>query len=220
LTLLSVITPLFNRSDLTGKFLRTMLGHLAFGVEVILVDNNSQDNTEEVASFYTSYTSKIKYIKLDRNYGFSKANNFGVAMATSDNLLFMSNDVEIRGELVLPIVHRLTDDCLVGHKYINFNSGWNFFNELDTPIYYLEGSLIGITRKTHHEIGGWDERFLIDYEDMDYCYRATRAGKKLVQLDLPTNHLFGQSSDPQKRLEITLDSQRKFCEKWHFTIKK
>ena len=60
--------------------------------EIIIVDNNSMDNTYDMVKPYIQYSSpKIKYI-LEKKQGLSYARNTGVAFSQSDLVAFIDDD--------------------------------------------------------------------------------------------------------------------------------
>ena len=59
--------------------------------EIIVVDNNSQDNAEELLN--NSFGKEnINFIKLSQNIGFGRANNEGFRYAKGRNVLFLNPD--------------------------------------------------------------------------------------------------------------------------------
>jgi len=44
---------------------------------------------------------------------------------------------------------------------------------------YVSGSLMLFTKKVINKIGYWDKKYFMYYEDVDFCYRAWKAGLKV-----------------------------------------
>lgn len=216
----SVITPVWNRADLTMQFLYKNWALYAGypEVEFVIVDNASTDGTGGVLDGWRlQYGHRLRVIHNDRNTGFGPGHNLGARLAQGDIFIFLSNDVIPAGDYVMPIGQALEEDpgALVGPELLRHNTGWNTFN--GTTIAYLAGHCVACRRETWERLGGWDERYVpCDYEDIDLSYAALKAGIPLVQVSLPLTHLFGQSAQALDggRLAITLESQRKFKEKW------
>ncbi len=71
------------------------------GIEVIVVDNNSKDDS--VAMIKRDFP-QVKIIQNKENLGFSKANNIGIKNSNSSNYLFLNSDTVIsRYSLVKPL---------------------------------------------------------------------------------------------------------------------
>ena len=219
---ISVITPIWNRADLTADFLLKNW-HLYASredVEFVLVDNGSTDHTHVIiAQFQGIIGDRLSVHRNPQNTGFGPGHNQGVEMARGDVFVFLSNDVTPLGDYVTPVVQALAEEptALVGPEMLRHDTGWNTFN--GTTIAYLAGHCIACKRATWETLGGWDERYVpCDYEDIDLSYTAIQKGVPLVEVPLSLHHAFGQSAAQLSggRLEITMRSQAKFKEKWGF----
>ena len=221
--MVSVICPVWNNSELTHKFLYqhwNLLARPSQGgdVEIIIIDNGSTDNTALIlASWQKTMGQQLKVIINPYNLGFGPANNQGAAIVKGDILVFISNDVEVRGDYLSLIKSRVDDNALYGAHLLDYDTGWNVFN--GEKVDYLAGWCIIATRKVWDDLGGWDERYIpCDYEDVDLSLTATKKGYLLGEIALPLHHLSGQSAQylTGGRLAITLNSQKLFKEKWRF----
>jgi glycosyltransferase involved in cell wall biosynthesis len=99
---ISVILSTYNRADLLpgaiGAFLQQNTQGVTF--EVILVDNNSTDNTKEVAGNYaTSHPGLIKYV-FEPKQGLSHGRNAGIANAQGKFLAFTDDDVRVHNDWI------------------------------------------------------------------------------------------------------------------------
>jgi GT2 family glycosyltransferase len=57
--------------------------------EIIVVDNHSEDNSKDLI---TNAFTKVRWIQLDYNAGFARANNAGIRSAQGDILLLLNSD--------------------------------------------------------------------------------------------------------------------------------
>ncbi len=92
---ISVIIPTYNREKYIRSSLLSVLGQKGQGdafdmIEVIVVDDCSSDNTEEVIRNLNE--GRIIYKKLDKNSGPAAARNAGAAMAKGDWIAFQDSD--------------------------------------------------------------------------------------------------------------------------------
>lgn len=60
--------------------------------EVIVVDNNSKDNSRKILSEITRTRTNTKLIFMDKNLGFSKGNNVGMRSAKGEYVALVNND--------------------------------------------------------------------------------------------------------------------------------
>lgn len=91
------------------KWLKSLLR--ALGKEdcvVVVVDNNSLDGSANLAD-----------IQLNGNWGYAMGNNIGASMVTTENILFMNNDMLPKQGFIPAMEQRCTDEYpIVGAKLI------------------------------------------------------------------------------------------------------
>jgi glycosyltransferase involved in cell wall biosynthesis len=88
----SVVIPTFNRAYLIERPIRSVLAQTCSSFEIIVVDDNSTDNTEEIVKGIGD--SRIKYVRHDQNYGSNVARNTGIENATGEFIAFLDSDDE------------------------------------------------------------------------------------------------------------------------------
>ena len=86
----SVILHTYNRAHLLERSLSSVLSQLENNDELIVVDDGSADNTENVI---TKYGNRLRYIKID-NQGAGVARNRGVKEADNPLIAFIDSDDE------------------------------------------------------------------------------------------------------------------------------
>lgn len=87
--LFSIIIPTYNRAEFIKKTIESILKQDYDNFEIIIVDDGSKDNTEEVISAIQS--DKIKYFKKE-NGERGAARNYGIARAKGDYITFLDSD--------------------------------------------------------------------------------------------------------------------------------
>lgn len=90
--MVSVVLPSYNRANLLGRAVESILGQSYQGFELIVVDDGSTDNTQEVVSAFKD--ERIRYTKLDGNYGPAYARNVGIRSAKYQYIAFHDSDDE------------------------------------------------------------------------------------------------------------------------------
>lgn len=88
--LVSVIIPIYNRAHLIRRTLDSVLKQSYRNLEIIIVDDASTDNTEEVIK--TIADPRIRYIRHPTNSGGGTARNTGVKEATGKYVTFLDSD--------------------------------------------------------------------------------------------------------------------------------
>ncbi len=84
----SVIIPTFNRQEVVGQAVQSVLAQTYTDYEVLVVDDGSTDDTEQVLH---TWHSSIRYIK-KANGGPASARNEGLRHASSDYVAFLDSD--------------------------------------------------------------------------------------------------------------------------------
>jgi len=108
---LSVIILSYNTKDLTLQCISQLQNALLKGslkAELIIVDNNSQDGSQEALK-KIAIVPDIKVICNPSNYGYGKANNKGLAIAEGRYILYLNSDVLISEQLIFDSLIREMD---------------------------------------------------------------------------------------------------------------
>ena len=88
--LVSVVLITYNRGDLIGESVRSVMAQTYQNWEIIIVDDGSEDNTEEVV--YRLANPKIRYLRIDHCGLLGKVRNLGIKMATGEYVAFQDSD--------------------------------------------------------------------------------------------------------------------------------
>jgi GT2 family glycosyltransferase len=194
---------------------------------VILLDNGGGDDAIAVGDAFGSSDRELNIVRADRNLGVAGGRNFLAAIASSEWLIFVDNDVvfaselgdlvdELRvteADLVFPII--LAPDGRVsaaGGRYRRILS-WSSNGHHGCPVATAQlsrtdatdwggGACLIVRRGAFDALGGFDERHgLYGAEDLDLCLRAREAGFRATRsLLAPITHLdCGAAADPEER---------------------
>ena len=86
----SVVIPTYNRAELVLRAINSVLGQTYQNLEIVVVDDYSQDNTEEVVTAIKD--KRINYHRHDSNQGGSAARNTGIEQARGQYIAFLDSD--------------------------------------------------------------------------------------------------------------------------------
>ncbi|HXS37015.1 MAG TPA: glycosyltransferase family A protein [Flavipsychrobacter sp.] len=86
----SVVIPVYNAASTIALAIESCLAQSYSPFEIIVVNDRSTDNTENI--ILEKYGEAIKYKKLSQNMGSSVARNNGMDMATGDYIAFLDAD--------------------------------------------------------------------------------------------------------------------------------
>lgn len=99
---ISVIIPTFNRIDVLKLCLNSILTQSVSSqnYEVIIVDDCSKDNTEEVCNRYVSEYHNVVYIRNQFNQGSATTRNNGIKISKGELLIFLDNDLIVNNDYI------------------------------------------------------------------------------------------------------------------------
>jgi GT2 family glycosyltransferase len=204
----SVVIPVFNRSDCTDACLASVAATWPAELdgEVLVVDDGSTDDTPALLEAWSARDPRVRGLRLESNQGFIAACNAGAAVAAGDVLVFLNNDTLARPGWLAPLVAGLGRDKAgaVGGKLLypdgtlqeaggvvfDDADGCNFGKgdpEPDHPIFdhvrdvdYCSGALLATPRALFLELGGFDPAYApAYYEDADYAFRLRERGYRV-----------------------------------------
>lgn len=91
-TQISVIMPAFNCEKYISKSIDSVLHQTHKNWELIIVNDNSSDNTASIANEYAKKDSRIRVINQIPNAGCAQARNLGVSEAKGMYIAFLDSD--------------------------------------------------------------------------------------------------------------------------------
>ena len=86
----SIIIPTYNRAKCILNSIESVLNQTYPFFELLIVDDGSTDNTEEVV--HGIEDDRVKYIKMPQNGGAAAARNYGISVAQYDYIAFQDSD--------------------------------------------------------------------------------------------------------------------------------
>ena len=92
LGLVSIITPTYNCAQYIGETIDSVISQTYIYWEMIIVDDCSSDDTEEIVSKYQKQDARIKYYRLIKNSGAAVARTMAMRMATGEYMAFLDSD--------------------------------------------------------------------------------------------------------------------------------
>tara|TARA_R100000655_G_scaffold85909_3_gene125857 strand:- start:499 stop:1473 length:975 start_codon:yes stop_codon:yes gene_type:complete len=97
---LAIIIINYKTPHLTGNVLQSLSGELDITtMKVVIVDNNSRDDSLKILEEWISYNHADSWVKLiasDINTGFSGGNNIGIQSVKAKNYLLLNSDTIVR----------------------------------------------------------------------------------------------------------------------------
>lgn len=88
----SVVMPVYNRSDLVGRAIESILNQTFTDFEFIIVDDGSTDNTPDIVRSYAKKDKRIRFLSYGRNRGVGYARQYGLDAARGEFVAVMDSD--------------------------------------------------------------------------------------------------------------------------------
>ncbi len=105
----SIIVPVYNVEKYLEDCLDSILNQTYKDFEVIVVNDGSPDNSQDIIDKYAKKDSRIKSFK-KKNGGLSDARNYGVSKAKGEYLVFVDSDDSINDKLLEKVNDAIVDD--------------------------------------------------------------------------------------------------------------
>ena len=108
--LVTIIIPLYNRSTIIGETIDSILNQTYQHIEVIVIDDQSTDNSLQIAKSYESISNKIKVIQRQSSEtkGANSCRNIGLSLAKGQYVKWIDSD----DVLNLNIIELQVDDII------------------------------------------------------------------------------------------------------------
>lgn len=188
----SVILPTYNRANMVGRAVKSVLGQSYDNLELIVVDDASSDHTKKVIQEFDD--NRLKYIRHDENQGQAAAENTGIGRSTGEYIAFIDDDVEWLPSKVKNQVDAMNNAPesvgAVHCGYYNQFNGYlregnistiegNIYRDLLLKNISITTSKLLIKRQCLEECGTWDES-LPGFIDYDLCLRIAKEYEFIV----------------------------------------
>lgn len=89
---ISIVIPVYNTEEYLPKCLDSVVNQTLRDIEIIIVDDCSKGNCEEIVKAYQEKDKRIVYIKHDFNLGLFIARKTGVKKANGDYIIHLDSD--------------------------------------------------------------------------------------------------------------------------------
>lgn len=197
---ISVVIPVYNTEEYLDETIQSVIGQsIGFedNIQLILVNNASEDNSEEICRRYLEkYPDNVVYHKLEVNNGPCPARNAGMLLAEGKYINFLDSDDK--------------------WERTSFEKACTFFDE-----HYDEIDMVSCRIRHFDASDNWhglDWKFSFDEEAKiidirkDYQYVQLHAGASIIKTSAAKKHTFDDrlrhAEDAKYITEILLDNYK------------
>ncbi len=196
----SVIIVNYNGRALLGDCLDSLGAQTMKDFEVILVDNNSADDS---VTFVQERYPGVTIVRNRANLGYGGGNNAGIRISRGNYAVFLNNDTEVDARWLEQLVKPAEKDPAVGmcaSKILNYydrgqldNTGLLMYRDgiargrgrlerdvgqydREEEIFFPSGCACLYRREIFEQLGEFDEDFFLYVDDVDMGLRARLGG--------------------------------------------
>jgi GT2 family glycosyltransferase len=238
--LVSIVIPTRDRAALLEQCIRSIEEHTDYQhYEIVVVDNDSQEPA--TLAYLDDIRRRWRVVPWPGRFNYAGINNAGAGAAAGEHLLFLNNDTQVAvGDWLRALVEHgqrrdvgavgarlLFPDGRIQHAGLVVGAGGQVFHPFrgqpgEGPGYCglpslirncsaVTGACLLVPRRVFQEIGGFDERFRVAYNDVDLCLRSLARGYLVVYT--PHARLYHYEAASRGRLHPPED-ERLFRRVW------
>lgn len=205
--LVTVVIPTRNSTAFLDACLRSIKNQTYRNIEIIVVDNNSTDDTKEIAK---KYTDKVFNQGPER----SAQVNYGVSVSSGDFVYKVDSDFVLDPTVIEECVRKIEErfDAVVVHNSPDVRVSWIAkIRKFEVDMYKYDithSSARFLKKEVYLAIGGFNV-LITAGEDYDFQNKLNRAGYKTGFIDAEALHL-GEPTSFLKHMMKYYDYGRDF----------
>ncbi len=202
----AVVVLNFEVEDLVRKCIASIKKSTHTLLKIIIVDNSKNSRLRNLKS-----DGSVSLIEAGKNLGYTGGNNIGIRYALekgADFIFILNPDTTVDKHTVAVLVEKAIQYStwilspkiyFAGTNIIWYAGGvFDFANVLgkhtgvddvdegqygeDKEVDFATGAAMFVYSKVFKEVGLFDERYFLYYEDSDLCFRAKKAGFKIMYI--------------------------------------
>lgn len=204
--LVSVIMPVYDRVNVVGDAIDSVLNQTYKNLELIIVDDGSTDGSVKLIEGYAERDSRIKFIKHSENQGVCRSRNDGLEQAKGKYIFYLDSDntweLEYLKTMVGAYIELPDADALYSGQYISDDSKSPVskvrFGVLNKGLLFnrnfIDLNSFTHKKKVYDKIGGFRES-LERNVDYDLVLRLVDNNFKLYSVPVILSNYYMKNSD-------------------------
>ena len=236
----SVVTPVFNKWELTRDCLQSLREHTpGADFEVIVVDNGSSDDTPKELPLLgeSLFPGRFVNLRFEENRNFGPACNAGARAATAPLVFFLNNDTLLTSGWSGPLLEAMRGGNAPGavgplllypdntvqhlgvaigppsevtHLYKGFPVNHPVVGR-KRRLQFITAAALLMPRELFLDIGGFYEGYRNGFEDVELCVRIRERGKSLACV--PASRVYHLESKTSGRSDAESHNSRLLTER-------
>jgi len=235
--LVSIIVPNKDQAAMLARCVDSLGKSSYANFELLIVENGSQLPETHAYYRELRKQPHIRVIEWKKPFNYAAVNNFAASEAKGELLLFLNNDTEgINPDWLEALVKQAmqpgvgavgaklyyADDTIqhagivvgmggvAGHSHLFYPrqaAGYMQRLRITQNVAAVTGACLLMPRKVFDAVGGWDEGFVLAFNDVDICLSVLKAGYRVVWTpDAELYHLESKT----RGYEDTAEKQARF----------
>jgi GT2 family glycosyltransferase len=211
----SIIIPNYNGSKYMERCLASVFLTRYPNLEVILVDNASEDGSREQALSLFGSRPGFKLISSPINLWVPGGYNLGARNSMGEYLIFLNNDTVVESDWVMELIRSVSRDSSIGAAQSKIlmlgnprllDCAGGFIDPLGMPwergagkedsgqydrpdeIFYAKGAAMMVPRDVFFQVGGFDDTYMSYFEETDLSWRIWLHGLRVIFV--PTSRIY------------------------------
>ena len=229
--LVSIVIPTYNRVEELKRAVKSIYSQTFKNWEIIVIDNNSEDNTKEYIKELNN--NKIKFFSTNNNGVIAKSRNIGIQKAKGTYLAFLdSDDWWDPRKLEISLKYLNQGASIVYHDLYRVKRKNQFFHiskaktrHLEAPVledllfngWAINNSSVVIVKNLLQSIGGLSEKKeLVGAEDYDAWLKISKITESFVKIPKTLGYYWdggGNTSNPKRSLINLIEIEGIYKEK-------
>jgi len=252
--LLTVVIPNKDHPEMLARCVESLANSSYANYELLIVENASTRPETFAYYRTLETRPQVRLLTWDKPFNYAAVNNFAAAQAKGELLLFLNNDIEsINPDWVEALVKLAVqpgvgavgaklyyaDDTIqhagivvgmggvAGHGHMNYprSASGHMQRLLFTQnVAAVTGACLLVPKKVFDDVGGFDEGFVLAFNDVDLCLQILKRGLRIVWTpDAELYHYESKTRGPEDTDEKQARFKREydlFHVKWGEFLKK
>jgi GT2 family glycosyltransferase len=245
---IGVVVLNYNNASATVRCIKSLLNSNYENFKIFLVDNNSSDNSVNAIKDFLyrggEFIKKIEFLESDYNGGYAYGNNIAIKEIVKDKrysyIWILNNDTTVEADSMKNLIEAAkqskadiigtplydkTNKLQVVCGGVNKLTGSTYYikrwENVPSVCDYIHGASLFMRANVVHKIGLLPQDYFLYYEEVDFCFKAKKAGLKLdIAKNVRVFHEEGATTkvDPNDRIAVMKLTNRILFYKKYFKI--
>lgn len=211
-----------NNADQTRRCLESVLRYTGdTNLEIILVDNASQDDSDNWALALQRREPRLHILRTSRTMGAAEALNVGLKQSRGRYILLLDTSIELTGDIFTPLAKTLDNSNIgiTGLRGLRTSDLRHFEESQEPEVEVIDGQCMVFRRKLLKRVGLFDERYRYPhFMDVDFNFAIRDQGAQaIITPDLPLichPTIQDPALSDAERTRLSKRNFYRFLEKW------